>query len=526
MSTRRVSVALLIVAALSLQLLVNGQEVLNNDAIVKMVKVGLSEAVIIDKVKGTASHFDVTSDKLVELKKAGVSSTVLQAMIAAAKGSPAPAAKMNDSTRQATARWQVHESRDKLTQELRSIEADKKFPAEQEGHFEVTASCGRDTTIDRIANKMNPGEIMKKLGLPVKDEPASTIGAQHLDNRYLAFRFRYVPEGSARAIKLSPLAQTVTQGDIFTNPSVNPPKSCAFLRVLVDDHGNGSVESNVCDRPNFAAISFVNIHGRDLAGVFMPGNNPLSEPFRNMFRTMMDTKDESFATMNEVFKSDKVLVELPFSDGDSSVVRIEPQDPAFKKFAEKCLEAFPDAAPLSPARAATVQTADVPTVQIPDVPTKRIVDSPVSNRTYIGSSRNFENALPDYIQKAAIATGTDPTHYQKETALLQEVVRTCSQITPEAARKVTKYNSEFISSLGIPYRNCESGIHLATEKQSPASEVERKIVFFISPVGKKWVDGRGYTIRVQFVPLRTDEQANPMSFDVYGIVEATLGTSN
>jgi hypothetical protein len=97
------------------------------------------------------------------------------------------------------------------------------------------------------------------------------------------------------------------------------------------------------------------------------------------------------------------------------------------------------------------------------------------------------------------------------------------------ARKVTKYNYEAISSLGVPYRNCDAGPHLATEKQSPPSDVERKIVFFVGPVGRKWADGSGYRITVQFVPLKTDEHANDekaMSFDLYGIVKAELDTPN
>ena len=63
------------------------QEVLTNDSVIQMVKAGLPEAVVIAKIKSTSSKFDLKTDSLVSLKKAGVSDKVLEAMVAAGSGS-------------------------------------------------------------------------------------------------------------------------------------------------------------------------------------------------------------------------------------------------------------------------------------------------------------------------------------------------------------------------------------------------------------------------------------------------------
>ena len=63
------------------------QEVLTNDSVIQMVKAGLPEAVVIAKIKSTATKFDLKTDSLVSLKKAGITDKVLEAMVAAGSGS-------------------------------------------------------------------------------------------------------------------------------------------------------------------------------------------------------------------------------------------------------------------------------------------------------------------------------------------------------------------------------------------------------------------------------------------------------
>jgi len=89
MKMMRVVVTLILMAAVSFSLpgaTSIAQEVLTNDSVIQMVKAGLPEAVVIGKIKSTATKFDLKTDSLVSLKKAGVSDKVLEAMVAAGSG--------------------------------------------------------------------------------------------------------------------------------------------------------------------------------------------------------------------------------------------------------------------------------------------------------------------------------------------------------------------------------------------------------------------------------------------------------
>jgi hypothetical protein len=81
------------------------QQSLNNDAVVKLVKAGLSEDLIISTINTQPGTYDTSTDGLIALKGAGVSDKVVSAIIAKAAGSapavtapaaPAPAAQDPD----------------------------------------------------------------------------------------------------------------------------------------------------------------------------------------------------------------------------------------------------------------------------------------------------------------------------------------------------------------------------------------------------------------------------------------------
>lgn len=76
----------------ALVFLAGAQEALTNDSIVKMVKSGLGEGLVISMVQGQPGKYSLNPDELLKLKEAGVSEKVLEAM--ASKGSnngkPAP----------------------------------------------------------------------------------------------------------------------------------------------------------------------------------------------------------------------------------------------------------------------------------------------------------------------------------------------------------------------------------------------------------------------------------------------------
>jgi len=85
------SVALAMVVSLALA---QGKKPLTNDDVLQMVKVGFQESMIIKAIEANDTNFDVSFQPLMDLKNAGMSQAVIEAMLAAEakKKAPAPAA--------------------------------------------------------------------------------------------------------------------------------------------------------------------------------------------------------------------------------------------------------------------------------------------------------------------------------------------------------------------------------------------------------------------------------------------------
>ena len=83
---RKVLFALLLLAFCPLLF---AQQALNNDAVIKLVKAGLSDDLIVSTINAQAGTYDTSTDGLIALKTAGVSDKVVSAMVAKAA---APAA--------------------------------------------------------------------------------------------------------------------------------------------------------------------------------------------------------------------------------------------------------------------------------------------------------------------------------------------------------------------------------------------------------------------------------------------------
>ena len=67
-------------------------QTLNNDGVIKMVKAGLSDDVVIAAINGSApGGFDASPDGLVALKAAGISDRVVTALVTRASASSTPA---------------------------------------------------------------------------------------------------------------------------------------------------------------------------------------------------------------------------------------------------------------------------------------------------------------------------------------------------------------------------------------------------------------------------------------------------
>jgi hypothetical protein len=79
-------------------LLAFAQETLNNDSVVKMVKSGLGESLIINMIQSQPGKYSLSPDDLVKLKQQGVSENVLSAMVSKNSGANSGAAGASAGT--------------------------------------------------------------------------------------------------------------------------------------------------------------------------------------------------------------------------------------------------------------------------------------------------------------------------------------------------------------------------------------------------------------------------------------------
>jgi len=85
------------VFVLALGFAASAQDNLTNESILKMVKSGLGESLIVSMVQSQPGRYALNPDELVKLKEAGVSEKILAAMIAKTSGTTTPAASAPSS---------------------------------------------------------------------------------------------------------------------------------------------------------------------------------------------------------------------------------------------------------------------------------------------------------------------------------------------------------------------------------------------------------------------------------------------
>jgi hypothetical protein len=83
---RKTLLSVVLLAACSI---LAAQQLLNNDGVIKLVKAGLSDDLIVNTINAQPSNFDVSPDGIIALKTAGASDKVVSAVVAKAAASPA-----------------------------------------------------------------------------------------------------------------------------------------------------------------------------------------------------------------------------------------------------------------------------------------------------------------------------------------------------------------------------------------------------------------------------------------------------
>lgn len=70
-------------------------EVMTNNEVISLAKAGLNSSIIVNKIRTSKSNFDLSTDSLITLKKAGVSDEIVTAMLEAKSGKAMPANSAN-----------------------------------------------------------------------------------------------------------------------------------------------------------------------------------------------------------------------------------------------------------------------------------------------------------------------------------------------------------------------------------------------------------------------------------------------
>lgn len=77
---------LILIVGLTTGISVFAQETMTNDEVITLVQNGLNSSIVVNKIRSSKTNFDLSTDSLIKLKKAGVSDEIVNAMLSAKSG--------------------------------------------------------------------------------------------------------------------------------------------------------------------------------------------------------------------------------------------------------------------------------------------------------------------------------------------------------------------------------------------------------------------------------------------------------
>ncbi len=234
-------------------------------------------------------------------------------------------------------KWDTRSKEDPLTRDV-LVEATRNYAQGNEGFVNVTASCHIDTEAkEMVASLPTWGNQMQMMqaGMKAVSKDAPQIPPQNspqFDARTLELQLRYHPKSDSHlALLLSPVGQS----------------RCVMIGARVDEAVKEGMRSGICNVANLASIKFPAMHFRDAMGYGSgdDGNavEKLSVGVINLQADRVENMSfPNVALMQDAFSAEEILVQLPLSDGNVTVVKIQPQEPTFQQFASRCESVFPD----------------------------------------------------------------------------------------------------------------------------------------------------------------------------------------
>jgi hypothetical protein len=286
------------------------QEILTNESIVKMVKAGVAEDVILEMVRTRPGDYVLTSDGLIRLKQQGVPAKILTAMVAKAPGPSHDTTEANEHTRSRNVSdgvWEVHDTKDEISGKAGFVahttaEADSNG---RRGAVALRATCN-------------------SWGLNIEITYSSHFGANP-------------------GFKWFQRDPTILLGQVH---SYAPTTT---IRLSID--GREEIVSSESDNSNVASIFFTGAAVRqNLESVEATGKGKAQRDYHvmtpaesaegadrmmvNLASVMASAK--SAGTISDVFNAQLIKIELPLANGDTPIFEIKPQATSFKAFSKRC----------------------------------------------------------------------------------------------------------------------------------------------------------------------------------------------
>jgi hypothetical protein len=324
----------------------NGEEVLTNEAIVKMVQAHLGVDVIVEQIRNSPGNYSLTTNSLIKLKQQGVPDKIIAGMQAKAKVSAtspppasapqavAPTRSRPEQVETSSGHWQVTEKPDPMTGRV-TREALISLHGSDEGDFRLSASC----VVDQVL-----GEQFRSADLEIKSLTKG-LGFQRFES-----------------------AQTVTsRKKLFSNDvetAVGPALQCTWMDVGIGGGAIRNIQSHSCAVDSVASLELIGYSLSDVNEVadnviLGKDDSPMAKGLMGLVKALAAPQqaalDASTIHIHDLLTADSMKVGLSLTDGEKTVLQI-PLDSVFISYVTGCLP--PPHAPV--AANATPPTAPAP----------------------------------------------------------------------------------------------------------------------------------------------------------------------
>lgn len=388
-------------------------QVLTNADIIKMVQVKLGADVIVQQIRDNPGRYSLTTNSLVQLKQAGVPDKVIAAMQSKrSKGTPQQGTPVSKSSGSEGAEptqnsyvWDVQDVLDRMTGTTHVVGylTERPSPASHE-RLQGIATCG--------------GGENRGLNLLLIYASGTNPPAGFKQN---------IPNPPQNTQSNTPTT-TVTTGFVGTGIG-------GIAASLIGAFATAMANSAAANAASNAAASSASVPQGPWVDMQMKFDNEpaigftSTSQFSNYANVYLGAEDVLKAS-----HSNTLLFALPYENDSPMYFEIRPQEPSFKRLAEKC-KAYPPTVP------EIMMSGDY----------ARWLSGGVSQGL---SVEDFANVLPEvfdaYTAEHHLAAGT----YNEAASKLKAVVGACSMITAPVAFSVTDNGVESLDRLGSAFGEC------------------------------------------------------------------------